>query len=172
MSVKRPIQPPLYIKHTGIFDMDAVYNYIHGWFARRNYLSHEDLYKHKPGFVKGNEVEIELSGFKRITGYLKHWIEIKFHLWDAEEIEVVQEGKKKKLTQAAIRIVFNAWLEMDWENRWEQNKFLEMLRDFYHKYIIKKKIEEEWEGALFKEEYEMHDTVKKLLEQETSKWQK
>ena len=152
--------------------MDKVYTYIYGWLADKGYLAQEDLYKHKPGFVKGNEIEIEISGWKKITPYTKYWMTIKFHLWDAEDIEVLAEGKKKKLTRTRMRIEFKIWMDLDWENRWDKNKFTEGLRDFYHNYIIKRKIEDDWKVKLLKEEYEIHDNLKLMIDQEAAKWAK
>lgn len=172
MAATINIDPPIYIKKDGIFDMDSIYSFLYSWYGDKGYLANENLYKHKPGFVRGNEIEIETKGFKKTTPYVRYWIEIKFHLWDAEDIEVLVEGKKKKLTKARMRIQFKMWMDLDWENRWEKSKAQEALREFYHKYIIKRKIEDDWIPKLAKETYEIHDKIKLMLDQEAAKWAK
>ena len=169
MTTVIKIAKDLHIKKHGIFDMDKLYKFVYAWLDDRKYFFHEKLYKHKPGFIKGNEVELEIESFRKVTGYVKYNIDITFHLWDVVDVDVIKHGKKQKMSQARMDITLNGYITTDYEENWEKKKLYKIMNDIYEKYIIKRKIEDIWMIELYKEAYDLHEKIKAIAEQEASR---
>lgn len=164
---KYPAVSDLKIKKSGIFDFDTVYKFIYQWLAKHKYDFHEDLYKHKPGFTYGNEIEISISGMKKITEYYQNTISIEIHMWDVMDVPVVKDGKKKVMTKNRMTLTINTDLVTDYEGTWETTKLRTQLRGLFEKYIIKKNIEDRYVYELYKETYQLVSAIKEFLDMET-----
>jgi len=154
------------IRFTGIFDFDGLYKLMVNWFLDRNYDFYEPLYKDK-GMDIGREVEIEWETEKEIDEYFKYQIDIYFHLWEVQPVEVIIEGEKKMLTKAKIEIRLKPKVVADYENRWDRSEFRKKLRDFYLTYVINKKIELQIVEPLYNRMYELHTLIKDYLKMST-----
>ena len=154
----------IHLKKAGIFDMDKLYSFVYSWLDEKKYYYHEGLYK-----KKGDELELEMGGFRKVTDYAKYQIDITFHLWSMVDVEMIKHGKKVKMTKAWMDITITGKLVTDYEGRWSKSKFLESLNKFYENYIIKRTIEDEWAVGVYKEAYDLHEKMKAIMEQEASR---
>ena len=77
-------------------------------------------------------------------------------------VEVMREGVKVKRDKGTVEVKFTAYLERDYENRWEANPFLKFLRGIYDKYIIRNTIVS-YRDALAAETDEINAQVKAFL---------
>ena len=117
------------------------------WLAKRGYEFHESQYKHKPGELLGTrEVEHRWFAEKKISGYLMNLVNISFHLWNVNEVEI----KGKLWTQARMEMLIRPTLILDYEEKWGKNAFYAFLRDFFHKHIVKEKIVLGKDGKIIK----------------------
>ena len=155
-----------YIKHYGIFDLNGMYQMIYNWFVDRGFEVQERKFKHKVPSAAGEEEEIWWSAWIRETDYIKNWIDIVFFFYDIKEVEVVKEGKKKKLTRARVLIEINGKVETDWQGKWQRSAFLSQLQKFYEKFIIKKDIDTIWWDKLYYNMLKLHASIKEWLDQE------
>jgi len=133
VPVPRPIPT---IRCTGIIDYDGLYNLIISWFKDNLYDFIEEKHELKPT-QGGKEIKLQWAADKKVTSYLKYVIKIYMILIDVNKVEIVEQGVKKKRVKARVEIKIKAHAELDYQARWEKTKFQKMLRDLYHKYVIK-----------------------------------
>ena len=154
------------IRYRGLFDYDGLYNVMVQWFKQRGFWFHERTYKHKVPTALGAEQEIEWTAEKEITDYYKFEYNVKWHLWEITEVEVVKEGVKKVLTNARLEIKLDGTLSIDWEKRFGTSTFWTFVRDWYHKYIIRKEIETIWYDTFYYRLQRLHKVIKDFLDME------
>jgi hypothetical protein len=159
-------QPPI-IRYSGIFDFDKLYKNMVDWFKDKDYDFYEKNYKFKP-VVHGKEIEIEWEAEKKVTEYYLFEIDVSFHFWDFQTVEVIENGKKKKLTKARMQIIIKGAYRLDYTGRWGNTPFNEWLRGFFHKYIIKRKIMFLMWNTLYYEVYKLHALVKDQIDAQTN----
>jgi len=58
-------------------------------------------------------------------------------------------------------------VEMDFQRRFPNSPFYRGLQDFYHKYIMRKDIENYWEDELYYHTLKLHQKIKEFLDMET-----
>ena len=167
MSIMRPTLPTTRIKIVGIFDLDKVMRGMQKWIVDQGYEFQENQFKHKVPSPAGAEWEVRWKSWRKVTGYTKFWINIFFHIWDMKEVEVIKDGKKQKLTKARMLIEFYGEVELDYDNKMEGSVLKEALREFYHKFVIKRQIDGGWEDELYYRIYKLHRWVKEWLDFET-----
>jgi hypothetical protein len=131
----------LIIRYKGIFDMEGLYRLIVQWLKSRRYWVQESTYKHKVPSPLGAEEEIGFKGNRKVDDYYMYDVIINFHLWNMQEVDVIRDGKKVKLTRARMEVVLTGTMTLDYQGRFEKSPFYKKLRDFYHKYIIKDQLE-------------------------------
>src|SRR3989338_1471043 len=133
--------PVAYMRWTGIWDMQDLYESMVDYLRMKKYKFHEKIYKHKHPSPFGVERQYVWEAERKFEDYLQFIINIYFHTYDAHDIEVVMpDGTKKIYTKGRLWIEFKGFLVYDWEKRWEETKFFKSLRSFYNKYVIKKKM--------------------------------
>ena len=159
-------EKPMVIKFTGIFDYDLLYKTITNWFIDYGYYLEEPLYKHKVPTPIGAEQEIGWTGWKKITEYVKYWIQVYTHIYNLKDVEVVKGGVKKKLQRAEMIIEFSAYVETDYPGI-VNSKFGEYLKDFWDKYLLKKDMDTIWTDQLYYVMYKLHTAVKEALGMKT-----
>ena len=136
MVVKFPVsEAPIILRYRGLFDWDGLYAAMVDWFKKYRFYFHEETYKHKVPTPFGAEQELRWFIWQDVTDYIRFHVQINLHLWEMTEVEVVKDGKKKVLTNARLEIKIIGKLHIDWQDKFEKNKFTRMLRDYYNKYI-------------------------------------
>ncbi len=139
--------PAMNVKFRGIFNFSEVMQSIKNWFKSYDYEFAEPTHKWKVP-SEGVEAEIKMSGDRKMNEYVKYYINVSIRTWDMKDVEVIKDGQKTKLQEGKISIDIDGKLELDWQNRFSGNKFLQNLQDFYHKFIIKQDIGDRWEDDL------------------------
>ncbi len=160
------------IKYEGIFDWERLYNTFLDFFREKKYDFYETKNVSKIG-TYGYEMEYEALGEREETNYVRNAMEIKIKGNNVEDVEVIENGEKKKKKKASmIRIDLFPSIEMDWKKqekgngRWDQTPFRRKMRDFFHRYIIRRKIEQ-WEEKMYYEAYELQTKLKEVLDFES-----
>ncbi len=167
MSQKVAAEPSVpIIRYTGIFDFNGLYQAMVKWLKSRRYWFHEDVYKHKPGGPFGKELEISWRAEKKVTDFHKTTMKVSFHIWDLKDVEVIKDGKKKKLQKARIEIKLNAEITLEYQNRWQKSKFYKALYKFYTNYVIKKEWTSFWGDTVYYRLIKFHAFIKNYLDME------
>lgn len=157
---------PHRIKYDGIFDWEGLYRMIYDWFRARNYYFEETSIKYKVPSPLGAEVKVDMSGWRKTTDYIKEWVSVFIIFYDLREVEVIKDGKKKKLMKGKMIIEVHGYVETDWQGRWNQTQFGQYLKEFYDKFLIKKDLENVWWDRLYYIMYKLHTEIKNYLDME------
>ncbi|MBI2138585.1 hypothetical protein HYU13_03285 [Candidatus Woesearchaeota archaeon] len=163
---------PLYIRRTGVWNMQELYESIAEFFHLRKYKFHERVYKHKRPSPFGVERQYIWEAERKETEYVQFHYAIYMHTYDARDIEVVdQQGDKRIFTKGRIWVELQADLATDWEKQFGGTSFLRELKNFFEKYVIKNNIVMGWETKLKYELYELHALIKNKLQMESDEFE-
>ncbi len=166
VSIRRDM-PVFGLKYRGVFDMDGLYRAMVAWMEGQKYEFHEQYYKHKVPSPLGAEQEMGWFGKRKVNPYVRFWIYIHFHIWDMKDVEVVRDGKKKKMLSGRMQMEMDGYVELDWQNMFSGNKFLVHLQDWMNKYVLFKKITGGWEDELYYRIHKLYYVVKDFLNMES-----
>jgi len=162
-----------YLQYKGVWDMQDLYEFLASFFNRNKFKFYESrLIQKNPGPF-GPETYYVWVAFKDVEEYYRFHIRTFLHTFDTQNVEVVmKDGSKKAFTKGRLWIQFRGSVEMDYEKRWEENTFYSNLRNFYHKYVIRKKIEAIWWDTLYYKIFlKMQSLVKERLKIESEGYQ-
>ena len=155
------------LKYDGIFNFDDLYKTLVKWFKQRGFEFDETLYKQKTGSALGREVEIKWAGWVNVTEYIRYWIRIHMHGDGWNDVEILKNGKKKRMVKARLKITFTGDIELDYENRFERSSFLRKLREFHDKFLFKKELEFKYEDEIYYMVYSLQKIVKEFFDMES-----
>lgn len=134
-----------YLQYKGVWDMQDLYEFVASFFHRNKFKFYEQRYIQKSPGPFGPETYYVWGANRDVEEYYQFQIDIFLHTFDTQDIEVVmKDGSKRTFTKGRLWIQFRGRVEMDYEKRWEENTFYANLRNFYHKYVVWKKIESLW----------------------------
>lgn len=162
MSERDYIAKNLKLKQKSIFDMGELYKLMFRWFSQHNYDFQEKEYLEKAKPDGAKTLEIGWIASRKISDYIKFYIKIKFLVIGLKDVEIEVDNMKRKTNSGDCEMRFDAWLEMDYEGKWEGNPVTKFFREFYNKYMIKGRIED-YEAQLHEELYELLGEIKALL---------
>ena len=160
----RPIPTLRYI---GVFDFDGLYNLIISWYKDNLYNFKEEKHEFKPTKL-GKEIKLVWNGDKKVTGYVKYKIKIWMKIYDVNNVEVMENGIKKKKIKGRLELKITGNVDLDYEKRWENSEFNEKLRNFFHKYILKFYIMFKVGDPFYYKIFGLLTNIKKFLNMETS----
>lgn len=152
------------IKYDGIFDWQALYRIVWNWFVDRGYYVEEPTIKHKVPNPMGSNDEYNLVGWRRITDYAREWVEVYFEFYEMKDVEVIKEGKKKKLTKARFRLDITGWIETDWEGRWKKTNLTVWVNNWMQKVMLKRDLDVIWTDRLYYIMYKLHTIIRNYLD--------
>jgi hypothetical protein len=152
----------LKIKQRALFDMGELYKVMFRWYSRNNYDFQEKEYSESAMGEGEKKLEIGWLSYKKISDYIKFHIDVKFLVIGLKNTEVEVGNVKRKTNQGDLEMRFTAWLEYDYEGKFESSPFLKFFKDFYNKYVIKSRIEG-YEAQIHEETYELIAEVKSFL---------
>jgi len=84
----------------------------------------------------GRFIDIELDLPRKINDYAKKRLKLKIQMSKLKEKIVDIDGKKKKYFEGKFDITTGAYIETDYEKRWESKPSFYLIRVFFEKYIF------------------------------------
>ena len=92
-------------------------------------------------------------------------MDIILETFDLRDVDVVlKDGTKKKMSKGRLWVQIRGRVDVDYEGLWDKSAFLAQLKNFYNKYIIKKRIESVWWDQLqYKIVLALHALIKERL---------
>ena len=151
------------IRYRGIFDFDGFYKYLVNWIKKRDYDFYEKRIWDKPPYKI-----YSLEGRKKINYWIMYLILPEITLWDVKEVEIVKDGKVKKLTEARMKVLLNAGLILDYDGDFEKSPASKKMEDFLYNKVLYNEVFINHVDFL---DYLIHDLMtdlKKYLEMETA----
>ncbi len=155
----------IYIKYKGVWDMEDLYISMIDYLRERKFRFQERVYKHKRPSPFGVERQYSWTATRHEDEYLDFQIDVYIHTYDANDEEIVMsDGSHRTITKGRMLVEFRGNISYDYEGNFEKNAFYAQLRNFFHKYIIKKKFEQVWWDQLwYREIHPLHNMVKNRL---------
>lgn len=147
------------VKFKGIFDLSGMLRMMHSYIRHKGYDFYETTHK-----AKVPELELTWECEKKVTGYEQYKIKIDFHFFDLKQVEIEDNGEKRKMTEGRFTITFDGGVERGFATDWGSKKdpFKAKLRDFFNKMT-----EKEWmvkhASALVDEVVELRDKTNSFL---------
>jgi len=161
---------PQIIKYDGICDIDGLYKLIQQWFVDQGFYFEEPTIKHKVPSPAGAEQDQDMRGWRNVNEYVRFNLKVYLKIRDLKEIEVIKEGKKKRLSKCRLRIYIAGDIELDWQGKFDKSPFLQQLKKFYNKYIIKEDegiIGGVWWDQLYYRMFKLTTIIKEFLDMES-----
>jgi len=152
------------IKQTSVFDFKEFYKFCYTWLADEEYDITENTYSEKVT-ATGKEVEIDWAAERKVSDYFKFVIKVNWRILGMVDVEVQKNNTKVKMNKGQVEVKVSAYIQKDYENRWEKNPFLKFLRGVYDKWIIKERIKQ-YETKIFGEADEFVSQAKGFLDLE------
>ena len=146
------------VKYLGVFDFKQFYRDIRdqvqdkGYINENNWKYMEPYYseKHSSDPREATTVWIWWRTSKKEEDnpfYTRH-IDIEFHLRYLRDVEMMIDGQKRRLQKAEIELLFDAWVELDAGNKWEDHWLLKNFLDMFVRRIWRKRREAEKWGTV------------------------
>ncbi len=135
MAERRLIVDKEFIVYEGLFSLTDLYKLINDWLGSKRYFPVEKKCEECVSKT-GRCVICKLEPFKKLTDYAKSVIKIKIKVDDCTEKVVTRDGKKQKMQQGKLKIKFSAFLETDYEHRWERFPWMYVFRTLFEKYLF------------------------------------
>lgn|SRR5574342_50466 len=122
------------LDYQGVFDAKELFKVMQNWATDKGYWLIEKKHGEttKP---EGKVVDMDFEPFKKYTDYAKSVIKIKAQFQDMKDVVVERDGKKVKLQEGKIVMIFDGILETDYEGRWEGKPLFFVLRNVFEKYV-------------------------------------
>ena len=114
-----------------VVNITALYKTLRGWFTKMGYdfIEKEHIEEMKAEDVKNLNIKMEAE--KKIDDYTKLHIELRMK---GKQLRPAMR-EKELCASGVISIGFDAFIENDYEGRWDKPFFLKFLRTVYDKYI-------------------------------------
>ncbi|MBI2143512.1 hypothetical protein HYU20_04205 [Candidatus Woesearchaeota archaeon] len=155
---------PHRIKYRGMFDLDKLYKVMALWFKERRFELHERLYKSKPP-----ELEVRLEAERKRTNFARELIFVHMHMWGDYNIEVIVNGKKKKMAKVRMVITIRGDIEAPYadifgEPRWTATNLERRLLNIFKGWIMRREMEGLYWDRLYYEMYDLYGRIKETLQ--------
>lgn len=157
-----------YVRHAGVWDMQDLYESMIDYLRKKKYKFYEKIYKHKHPSPFGVERQYIWQAVKEDEDYVKFIIDIYIHTYDAHDEEITMlDGTKHMFTKGRLWIEFRGIVKFDWEQRFDSKAFYAHLKNFYNKYVLKKRVEGIlWDTLWYREVHILHNLVLERLKME------
>lgn len=124
------------VKHSGLFDFREAYSFLYTLLTDMGYGVEEKVYSEK---TKGDQKDIEITwaAKRSVSDYFRFEMKVDFRIMRMVNVDVTKDGVKASVNKGDFEVKIGAFLERDYESRWENTAFLRFLRGIYDKYVIK-----------------------------------
>ncbi len=136
------------IKYGGIFSFSDFYKFCYDWLTEEAGLNLEEVKYVEKLAGDSKDIEIEWSGWKKVTDYFKFDMNIKFKIQKMTNVELVKDGAKISTNKGSVEIKVKGTLVKDYNSKFESSSFQKFLRGIYEKWVISSRVED-YEGKLF-----------------------
>ena len=158
-----------YLQYKGVWDMQDLYEFVASYFHRIKFKFYEARYIQKRPGPFGPETYYVWNAERAVEEYFSYHIGIFLHTFDTQDVEVVmKDGSNRIFTKGRLWIQFRGNAKFDYERKFEEKAFYANLRNFFHRYVVHKKIESVWWDQMYYDVYlKLQPLVKERLRMES-----
>jgi hypothetical protein len=124
------------INFEGVFSIPELYKSIDQWFAQKGFdkndVKNEEIVEKESKYV-----EILMEPWKKYTDYCKCVIRVHARIYGVKDVEVELDKHKLKLNKARALIEVQAFMNTDYEDRWDQHPLTYFFRTLYDKFFFR-----------------------------------
>ncbi|RMF55570.1 hypothetical protein D6745_01700 [Candidatus Woesearchaeota archaeon] len=161
MSEYKFVVEELRLAYEGLMNVPELYSMIDQYFREKQYDKRE-VRNFEQTTPDGKNIELEIQPYKKITDYAKLVIKIRMFFYGLQDVVVEKDGLKIKMQKGKVEMIFDSFLETDYEHRWEQKPTYFLIRTLFDKFIYKI-YTTQFEKELEKETNHIHDMIKSFL---------
>lgn len=158
MVEKKLVVDNLRLGYNGILNINDFFNKVEDW-ARDNGFERELKKNFEHVFPEGKKVEWIIELWKQPVDYARIVIRLRALFDNLKEIELKRHGTIALMNQADVFIIFDGYLETDFEGRWEQKPTFFFLRAIFDKYIYKLHTEK-FNVDVIQQTYDLHRKIR------------
>ena len=159
------VTPPSGIRFAkrGVFDISKTYQAIRSFlldhhYSLRNFQKKENTSRRRP--EEFGEVIFILQTAKEVDDYARFHINVDVRINKLRKVVVGE----MTMDEGFFQVYIIGYVFLDYRNKWQRSSFSAMLSKIYNNYLIKNKIENEYQGPLFGEVCGLRDAVKESLD--------
>lgn len=162
-----------YLQFKGVWDMQDLYEFLASFFSKRKYKFYESKYIVKYPSPFGPESYYVWIGEIEFDEYAKFEEKIFLHTYDTQDVQVtMNNGEKKTFTKGRLWIQIKGKVITDYEGRWDESVFFMHLKDFYHKFVMKKYLEGVyWDDMYYNVHLKLHSLIKERLKMQSDSFE-
>jgi len=135
MGERRVIVDNLKVEYEGLFNFNELYILISTFFKHKGY-DWVEKYAHEKVTKDGKFVEVHIEPVSKLTDYVKSIISIKLLAENLKETTIVKDNYKIKLNDGKVKVVVSAFLETDYEGKWEMKPLYYFLKTALEKFVF------------------------------------
>jgi len=149
------------LNYEGLFDMRQLFGLINSWNFEKGYDRREKR-NEQGNYPDGRTYIIEMFPWKKISDYFRNVVRIRIFADHVKDVEIEKNGNKLRLQHGRVQIIMSAFLETDWQERWEKKAILFFIRAIVERYLMK-----EWfkkhEANIIADFNDIHTKIKNFL---------
>jgi hypothetical protein len=134
MAFVRVVVDHMKLEYSGLFDSKELFKHIAS-FANNNSLQKRDTKSFEQDLPEGKCIETESDYWRKVTDYARTTYRIRILIHNLKKVEAMLDKKKKNLSSGKVVIWFDAFLEQDYEHRWEDVPMLLFIRTLFDKWL-------------------------------------
>jgi hypothetical protein len=122
------------ISYEGLFSAKELYRIVDKWFFDKGYdKSEKKNFEHV--YPAGKQMELELWPWRKFTDYARVIMKVHFLMTNVKEVEIEKDGLKTKVNQGKVILTINAYIETDYEQKWEYKPMFVFIRTMFDKFV-------------------------------------
>ncbi len=149
------------IDYKGPVDLNALFRFIEHFLWERGFDKKQDK-DFEFNTDRGKFIEWQYTPWKKISDYVRYIIKVHVAVYDSNKIESLYNGKKVKVDNGRVMITIDAYIEYDYDNKWDDNLWFEIIRGIYDKFVYKI-YTERFEQRLVHDVHHLHHEIQKFL---------
>ena len=136
MSDVRILVDHMKLDYIGLFDLNGLFKTIEAWLKERGMEKRVDK-EQELSTPTGKFIEWIIAPWKKISDYNRIFFKIRMMVYDLKKVEAVKDNQTVKLGHGKVLMYFDAYIEHDYEHRWDKTPMLIFLRTLFDKFMYK-----------------------------------
>lgn len=161
MVEKKIVVYDLRLSYNGPLSMEAFYKEVEDWMKEKG--MQKDLKKKMEHVTpKGKEIEWVVECWKDLAHFAKDIVRLRAMFHNVKEVDVLKDGRKMRINQADVLLIFDGILETELAHKWEQKPLFYFFRALFDKYIYKFYTERFFD-VVYVDTHDLHKRLKAFL---------
>jgi hypothetical protein len=167
MKIEGAIMKGIHLRYKGVFDFESLWKLVNDWLESKGYEVMEGKAKHRAG-TNGEEFEVQAVAWRNVTDYYRLNMSCFCKYWDGQYVEVVKDGKKKRMIKARLYVRISGNLILDYNERYEKSRFTQAVGRLLNMYVLRWQWDSIYGDQLNYKILELQSVIKDFLHMEAA----